>query len=175
MHLLRLPNDRLYARRFGDFYLCTECNLLLSDLFHVFSSSLLTAHGEIVPHCRALQTPSAVRPPGRLIASIVLVLRSAQREGGSSLCGITIVSTPPFLLHQCCPSSLQTVSPRPHHKGPSQFPTFSITVYVLSQNSSRNALIAHRKSEQDFTPLATTISATPQDVSIIDIRNASNQ
>ena len=78
----------------------TAGNLPLSDLFHVFSSSLLTAHGEIVPHCRALQTPSAVKPPGRLIASIVLVLRSAQREGGSSLCGIAIVSTPPFLLHQ---------------------------------------------------------------------------
>ena len=28
----------------------------------------------------------------RLIASIVLVLRSAQREGGSSLCGIAIVA-----------------------------------------------------------------------------------
>jgi hypothetical protein len=35
----------------------------------------------------------------RSIASIVLVLRSAQREGGSSLCGIAIVSTPSFLLH----------------------------------------------------------------------------
>ena len=61
MRLLRLPNGRLYARRFGEFYLYTKCNLLLSDLFHVFSPSLLTAHGEIVPHCRALQTPSAVR------------------------------------------------------------------------------------------------------------------
>ena len=77
----------------------TAGNLLLSDLFHVFSPSLLTAHGEIVPHCRALQTPSAVRPPGRLIASIVLVLRSAQREGGSSLCGIAIVAAPSFLVH----------------------------------------------------------------------------
>ena len=136
----------------------TAGNLPLSDLFHVFSSSLLTAHGEIVPHCRALQTPSAVklhpvtlrnssrmrsasssspcmtaysrdapqklrfggetrqrrtrrylprqsracvagrwssvrkRPQAssRLIASIALVLRSAQREGGSSLCDITM-------------------------------------------------------------------------------------
>ena len=49
MRLLRLPNGRLYARRFVEFYLYTECNLLLSDLFHDFSSSLLTAHGEIVP------------------------------------------------------------------------------------------------------------------------------
>ena len=41
MRLLRLPNGRLYARRFGEFYLYTECNLPLSDLFHVISSSLL--------------------------------------------------------------------------------------------------------------------------------------
>ena len=44
----------------------------------------------------------------RLIASIVLVLRSAQRDGGSSLCGIAIVSTPSFLLHQW---SLSPLSP----------------------------------------------------------------
>lgn len=151
MRLLRLPNGHPYIRRFGEFYLYIECNLPLSDLFHVFSSSLLTAHGEIVPHCRTLQTPSAVKlhpsacaasrmrsasssspcmtayskdapqklcfggeirqrrtrrvrkhpqASSRLIASIVLVLRSAQREGGSSLCGIAIVSTPSFLLHQ---------------------------------------------------------------------------
>ena len=128
---------------------------------HQFRQLGAKTFGSASPPC---MTACSSKASSRLIASIV-----------SSLCGIAIVSTPPFLLHQCCPSSLPTVSPRPHHKGPSQFPTFSITVYVLSQNSSRNALIAHRKSEQDFTPLATTISATPQDVSIIDIRNASNQ
>ena len=55
------------------------------------------------------QTPSAVRPPGRLIASIVPVRRShlssvasAKEDGvgGSSLCGIAILSTPPFLLNR---------------------------------------------------------------------------
>ncbi len=53
----------------------TACSLPLSDLFHVFSSSLLTAHGEIVPHCRDLQTPSTVK----LHPSACAVLRGCAR------------------------------------------------------------------------------------------------
>ena len=53
--------------------------------------------------CVAGRWSSARKHPqasSRLIASIVLVLRSAQREGGSPLCGIAIVSTQSFLLHK---------------------------------------------------------------------------
>ena len=129
---------------------------------HQFRQLGAKTFGSASPPC---MTACSSKASSRLIASIV-----------SSLCGIAIVSTPPFLLHQCCPSSLPTVSHRPYHKGLS-FAISNLFHYslALSQNSSRNALIAHRKSEQDFTPLATITSATPHDVSIIDIRNASNQ
>ena len=100
----------------------TAGNLLLSDPFHVFSSSLLSrSRGDYTTLPRSsntiyrqtssvsLRNSSRMRSASssspcmtaystdasiRLIASIVLVLRSAQREGGPSLCGITIVFTP---------------------------------------------------------------------------------
>ena len=75
---------------------------LFADAFGLF---LVTMHDGILER----------DAPIRTIASIVLVLRSAQREGGSSLCGIAIVSTPSFLLHQwTAPFKISTL----HHTIP---------------------------------------------------------
>ena len=62
-----LPSD--FIRQFAQ---------LLADAFGLF---LVTMHDGILE-----------QGVSRLIASIVLVLRSAQREGGSSLCGIAIIA-----------------------------------------------------------------------------------
>ena len=90
-----------------------------------FSSPCMTAYSRDAPQklrfggeIRQRRTRRVRKHPqasSRLIASIVLVLRSAQREGGSSLCGIAIVSTPSFLLHQwTAPFKISTL----HHTIP---------------------------------------------------------
>ena len=65
---------------------------LLADAFVLF---LVTMHDGILKQGAWPAVAHARRRLKSLDRPIVLVLRSAQREGGSSLCGIAIISTPP--------------------------------------------------------------------------------